>query len=71
MRLDTKGAATYVGVSKSLLIKLRSEGGGPHFLKLGARVVYDTSDLDRWLESKKRASTNVPVLRPKPNKIVR
>ena len=69
-RLNTKDAAEHCGVSQSYLIKLRTEGGGPHYFKLGARVVYDVDDLDSWLETKKRASTGVPVLRPKRNKII-
>ncbi|WMT70929.1 helix-turn-helix domain-containing protein [Bradyrhizobium sp. Ash2021] len=56
-RLDTKKAATYIPCAKSTLDKLRVTGGGPRFIKLGKRVLYDTLDLDRWLEAQKRAST--------------
>jgi excisionase family DNA binding protein len=51
-------AAKYIGVSKSTLDKLRVYGGGPVYLKLGKRVIYDRADLDRWLSEKRRASTS-------------
>jgi hypothetical protein len=34
--------------------KMRLYGGGPPFVKIGRRVVYDPSDLDRWLEANRR-----------------
>ncbi len=54
----TREAAAYCGSSKSTLEKLRLSGGGPKYLKLGRRVVYDPDDLDAWLASKKRLSTS-------------
>ena len=41
-RLTVEPAAEYVGVSKSMLDKLRTAGGGPRFMKLGKKVLYDT-----------------------------
>lgn len=57
--LRTEDAATYTGLSASTLTKLRLTGGGPEYLKLGKAVVYDPSDLDAWLVSKRRRSTSV------------
>lgn len=51
-------AAAYTGLSASTLNKLRVFGGGPVFLKLGHRVVYDQTDLDAWLNGKRRRSTS-------------
>jgi excisionase family DNA binding protein len=63
-RLNAQEAADYVGVSKGMLDKLRTAGDGPRFIKLGRKVLYDTDDLDRWIESKKQASTaDIPALR--------
>lgn len=56
-RLTVQSAAEYVGVSRSMLDRFRSAGGGPRFIKLGAKVLYDTLDLDRWCEANKRGST--------------
>ena len=57
--LSVSGAAEYVGVSVSYLNKLRSTGGGPIFLKIGARrVAYRMADLDVWLAASRRTSTS-------------
>ena len=56
-RLTVEPAAEYVGVSRSMLDKLRTAGGGPRFIKLKKKVLYDTLDLDRWCESHKQEST--------------
>ena len=56
--LSVLEAAARVGLSKPTLDKLRVYGGGPPFLKLGRRVVYDPSDLDQWLSSHRRHSTS-------------
>jgi predicted DNA-binding transcriptional regulator AlpA len=59
LRVSVGAAATYIGLAKSTLNKMRMTGGGPRFLKLSARrVVYDTQDLDEWLVSKRRRTTS-------------
>ncbi len=57
-RLPVNAAAAYAGISVSTLNKLRVFGGGPIFLKLGRRVIYEIADLDDWLASKRRSSTS-------------
>ncbi len=57
-RMAVEAAAAYVGLSASTLNKLRVFGGGPTFLKLGRRVVYDARDLDQWLSDSRRQSTS-------------
>jgi hypothetical protein len=56
--LNTSAAAAYCGSAKSTLEKRRLTGGGPPFIKLGRRVVYDPTDLDSWLASNRRTSTS-------------
>jgi predicted DNA-binding transcriptional regulator AlpA len=56
--LNTPDAATYCGSSVSTFTKLRLHGGGPMYVKIGRRVVYDPSNLDNWLASHRRASTS-------------
>ena len=56
--LDVKAASKYSNLSKSSLNKLRVYGGGPLYIKVGARVVYDRADLDTWLIGKKVANTS-------------
>jgi predicted DNA-binding transcriptional regulator AlpA len=57
-KLDTMRAAEFLGLSSSTLNKLRVRGGGPPYLKLGRRVVYDTADLEAWSASRRRTSTS-------------
>jgi predicted DNA-binding transcriptional regulator AlpA len=47
-KLSVAEAAAFLGVSKSWLDKQRVHGGGPAYLKIGRRVVYDLSDLEEF-----------------------
>ena len=54
----TKGAANYLGVGQSTLERMRIEGNGPLFRKLGQRIVtYAVDDLDAWASQEVRHST--------------
>jgi len=57
-KLTTPQAAAFVGLGVSSLEKLRVTAGGPAFLKIGRRVVYDTLDLEQWLAKHRRSSTS-------------
>lgn len=59
--LSVKEAAGRLSVSPSYLNKLRLTGGGPAYVKLGARVGYDPADLSAWVDAQKRRSTSEPV----------
>lgn len=54
--ITARTAARFVGLSESTLAKLRLNGNGPTYCKLGRRVVYRPEDLDAWLSS--RATTD-------------
>jgi predicted DNA-binding transcriptional regulator AlpA len=57
--LRAPSAAEYVGLSTAMINKLRVKGGGPRFIRLGARAVgYDVRDLDDWIASRRRFSTS-------------
>ncbi len=45
-------AARMLGLSESTLAKLRLNGNGPVYCKLGRRVVYRPADLEQWLHSR-------------------
>ena len=51
-------AARFVGLSESTLAKLRLNGNGPTYCKLGRRVVYRPADLQQWLESRTARDTS-------------
>lgn len=60
--LLSKEAAIYCRLSHRTLERLRIQGGGPPYLKLGpgkrARVLYHQSDLDTWLARYRHQSTS-------------
>jgi len=56
--VSAKVAARYVGLSESTLAKLRLNGNGPVYCKLGRWVVYRPVDLDEWLQSRTARDTS-------------
>ena len=58
-KLTVREAADHLRVSKSTLDKLRVSGGGPAYMKLGARVIYDVADLEAWAARGRRSNTSV------------
>ena len=56
--VTTKVAAQIVGLSESTLAKLRLNGNGPVYCKLGRRVVYRPTDLEQWLQSRTTRDTS-------------
>lgn len=57
-KLAVREAAAYLGLSKSTLDKLRVTGGGPAYLRLGRRVVYDRRDLETWAQASRHRNTS-------------
>jgi hypothetical protein len=49
-RLDTKNAASYLGLKEKTLAMMRGKGNGPRFIKRG-RIFYFKDDLDAWLNA--------------------
>lgn len=56
--LSAELAARFVGLSESTLAKLRLNGNGPIYCKLGRRVVYRPADLEQWLQSRATRDTS-------------
>jgi predicted DNA-binding transcriptional regulator AlpA len=56
--LDTRTVASMIGLAPHTLVLLRVSGGGPRYVKLGRRVLYDRADIASWIEQKKRAHTS-------------
>ena len=59
--LDTFQAAERTGLARATLAKLRVTGGGPPFVKLGAKVLYDDADIAAWIaaQGKRRSTSDV------------
>ena len=45
-------AAEYLGISKSHLYKLTSQGKIPHYKPYGRKIYFDKVSLDQWVYSK-------------------
>lgn len=56
-RCDTTSAAIFLGLPKSTLVDYRYRGIGPAHYKLGRRVYYRISDLERWIEKRRKAGS--------------
>ncbi len=51
--LDDAGAAHRLGMSARSLQKLRTNGGGPAYTRVGMRrIAYSVAELDRWQASR-------------------
>lgn len=59
--LDGAAAAEYLGLSLSKVRRMTALEELPH-AKVGRRCIYDTKDLDAWIEERKRG---FGFLRPK------
>ena len=56
--LRTQAAGEYLaGTQPQTLRVWRVAGRGPKYAKIGNRILYDTRDLDEFLESRKFSST--------------
>jgi predicted DNA-binding transcriptional regulator AlpA len=57
-KISVAEAASFLGVSKSWLDKHRVHGGGPAYLKIGRRVVYDVNDLEEFAAQRRFRNTS-------------
>lgn len=48
-RLIARDAATYIGYSRRHFARLRLEGTGPEFVRIGTRCWYYKAVLDKWI----------------------
>ena len=51
-------AGAYLGFTAGWLAKLRMNGSGPKYSKLGLKIRYARSDLDAWIAAGRSASTS-------------
>jgi hypothetical protein len=58
VRLTVREAAKYIPLSVSALNHMRTAGKGPRFIKLGKKILYDSVDLDWWIDAHKQSSTS-------------
>ncbi|MGH8576224.1 MAG: helix-turn-helix transcriptional regulator [Gammaproteobacteria bacterium] len=66
-RIPLRDAATYLGIAAITLKRLYGTGKGPPVIRLGRRVIFDTADLDAYLNANKgTAPTNGEKPVPQP-----
>ena len=56
--LTEREVASYFRLSVRTLQNWRVTGGGPEFIKLGARVLYSREKITAYLEARQRVSTS-------------
>ncbi|MGC6472325.1 MAG: helix-turn-helix transcriptional regulator [Parvibaculales bacterium] len=56
--LTSKIVARRIDMSEPSLARMRCDGTGPTYLKLGRSVKYRWSDVEAWLQSQQRQSTS-------------
>ena len=59
--LDEHAAAEVLGVKAATLRKWRCYGDGPEYCKIGRRVRYKLSSIDRFIDAGRRTSTSERV----------
>jgi hypothetical protein len=57
-RLKSREAAKYLGISYSKITKYRTYGGGPRYIKIDHSVLYDVTELDKFLAERVRNHTS-------------
>lgn len=65
--INTNAASLRMGFSASTLKRMRDDGTGPNFFRVGSKIMYDVDDLDRWAAARKRskaAAHSTPELKP-------
>lgn len=56
--IPSNDIATQLGITPNQLSKLRMDGTGPAFIKVGRRVMYHPDDVAQWIQDSRRTSTN-------------
>ena len=65
-RLALSEAAEYLGLAPRTLRRVKDKDGGIPYYKLGAKVVFDTDDLDEYLEAARVETEAAPSPSPSP-----
>lgn len=56
--IDTTELARRIDVSEVTLARMRMQGDGPAFIRIGRSVRYRWEDVEAWLEKQTRHSTS-------------
>lgn len=64
--MDTRSAASVLGVQPRTLESWRLRGGGPRYVQVGRLIRYRRLTLEQWLAERERSSTSD---RPEPQAV--
>jgi len=56
--LTTEQAAKYLNFTTGWLAKMRVQGGGPKWIRLGRKARYHITDLENWIGEHRVSSTS-------------
>jgi predicted DNA-binding transcriptional regulator AlpA len=62
--LEPGAVAGRVGLARKTLAKLRVKGGGPPFVKIGAKVLYPEAELEAWIAARPRHGSTASYAAP-------
>lgn len=56
---SSKDVAEFIGVTSNALAKLRMDGNGPAFIRVGSRnIKYRWSDVEAWIDANTHTTTD-------------
>jgi predicted DNA-binding transcriptional regulator AlpA len=58
--LTSPEVASRLGISERGLTRLRADGGGPPFVRIGRRVAYNPASLAEWIQRQEREGSATP-----------
>lgn len=56
--LDSASAAERMGIARQTLAIWRTKGYGPNFFRMGRKIVFDPSEIDAFIQSRRRTRTS-------------
>ncbi len=59
--MDVKTTSQYIHISKSLLYQMVSKDQIP-FIKIGARTIFDRTQIDQWISNGCRKVEDIPTI---------
>jgi len=59
--LDTRATAKRLAIALPTLAKMRLSGGGPPYLRIGGKVLYDEADVERFIAERPRLKSTADL----------
>lgn len=56
--MDSTPVSKWLDISPNALAKMRMDGTGPAFIKIGSRIKYHPDDVAEWIASNRHTTTD-------------